>query len=147
MNLIQQVELTGASLVSQKVRAMARENILARLEQQEVAAVAASTLAEIDEKIAALRGQLPALALREGPALLAVQELNEIVISLTSQQKRAELDNDPRGANRLGEQMRTVERQRSEHEAQLRTINSKRADIESRLGNLEAARRELEKLL
>ena len=142
-NLLDMVMTTGAGRVVDRVRATARENILARLADQEAVVVAAAALGEVDGKIAELQGQLPGLAEREVAPQAAIKELKEQVIDLTAQRARCELDNDNRGAIRADEKIFQIYRQKSEHTAQLTTVAIIRADIAAKLQNLEAARREL----
>ena len=142
-NLLDMVMTTGAGRVVDRVRAVARENILARLADQEAVVVAAAALGEVDGKIAELQGQLPGLAEREVAPQAAIKELKEQVIDLTAQRARCELDNDNRGAIRAGEAIGRIERQIAEEQAELTTCHNRRADIAAKLQNLEAARREL----
>ena len=142
-NLLDMVLTTGAGRVVDRVRDMARGNVLARLADQESAAVAAAAIGEVDAKIAELQGQLPGLAEREVAPQAAIKELKEQVIDLTAQRARCELDNDNRGAIRAGEAIGRIERQIAEEQAELTTCHNRRADIAAKLQNLEAARREL----
>ena len=142
-NLLDMVMTTGAGRVVDRVRAVASENIRARLADQEAVVVAAAALGEVDGKIAELQGQLPGLAEREVAPQAAIKELKEQVIDLTAQRARCELDNDNRGAIRAGEAIGRIERQIAEFQAQLTTCHNRRADIAAKLQNLEAARRVL----
>ena len=142
-NLLDMVMTTGAGRVVDRVRAVASENIRARLADQEAVVVAAAALGEVDGKIAELQGQLPGLAEREVAPQAAIKELKEQVIDLTAQRARCELDNDNRGAIRAGEAIGRIERQIAEEQAELTTCHNRRADIAAKLQNLEAARREL----
>lgn len=129
--------------ISDRVRAMARENVLSRLADEEAVVVATAALGEVDAKIAELRAQLPGLAEREVTPKATIKELQEQVIDLTAQRARCELDNDGRGAIRAGEAIALVERQIAEFQAELTTCHNRRADIEYKVTTLEAARREL----
>lgn len=139
-DLIAQLEQAGPGLVVRQLRAMARENVLQRLEQQEAAVIAAGIIAQLDERSGALRERLPGLALREGPELLAVRELQEQVVTLTADRVRAQLAYDDRAARAIGEKLEKIEREIHLHESQLRTIKSTRLDIGAKLEHLEAAR-------
>lgn len=146
-DLIAQLEEAGPGLVVRQLRAMARENVLARLEAAEAAVLAGGLIAQLDERAGALRERLPGLDEREAPERAAVAELQERVATLTADRVRAQLAYDDRGAIRIGEQLAAVERQIHLHESQLRTIKSTRLDIGAKLEHLQAARRELATLV
>lgn len=145
--LIAQLEQAGPGLVVQRLRAMARESVLQRLETAEAAVMAGDLIGQLDTRAGALRERLPGLAEREAPEQLAVSELQNQLVDLTAARLRATLDRDDAGAIRIGEQLSAVERQIHEHNAALRTIANTRQDIATKLGNLEAARAALEPLI
>ena len=141
--LVDNIQTKGAFRLSSQLRDLARENVLARLADQETVVVASQLIGAIDAKIVELQGLLPSLAEREVAPQAAIKELKEQVIDLTAQRARCELDNDNRGAIRAGEAIGRIERLIAEEQAELTTCHNRRADIAAKLQNLEAARREL----
>ena len=141
--LVDNIQTKGAFRLSSQLRDLARENVLARLADQETVVVASQLIGAIDAKIVELQGLLPSLAERAKSLETTVTDLKLQIIDLTTQRTRCEMSNDDRGAIRVQEKITPVKRQLMTHEAELRTLTNHRLDIEQKTGNLEAARREV----
>ena len=141
--LVDNIQTKGAFRLSSQLRDLARENVLARLADQETVVVASQLIGAIDAKIVELQGLLPSLAERAKSLETTVTDLKLQIIDLTTQRTRCEMSNDDRGAIRVQEKITPVKRQLMTHEAELRTLTNHRLDIEKKTGNLEAARREV----
>ena len=141
--LVDNIQTKGAFRLSSQLRDLARENVLARLADQETVVVASQLIGAIDAKIVELQGLLPSLAERAKSLETTITDLKLQIIDLTTLRTRCEMSNDDRGAIRVQEKITPVERQLMTHKAELRTLTNHRLDIEQKTGNLEAARREV----
>ena len=141
--LVDNIQTKGAFRLSSQLRDLARENVLARLADQETVVVASQLIGAIDAKIVELQGLLPSLAERAKSLETTVTDLKLQLIDLTTQRTRCEMSNDAGGAIRAQEKITPVERQRMTYEAELRTIINRRLDIEQKTGNLSTALREV----
>lgn len=146
-DLIVDLEKNGPGFVSQKLRAMAREAVLQRLEAAEAAVMAGGLRDEIDQRLAALQARLPLIAEREAPLLAQKEELHAQLVDLAPKRMRAALDKDNALTVEIDGQIGAVERQIALIDAELRTTHSNRFDTEFAIANLGQSRAALAPLI